>query len=212
MIRDIGKANNPQKRLKQHWYTSRKKKNHLGCWLRSLAKPPALLILKEVPESEWQEWERRYIRCAKALGFRLVNGTEGGEGGSLPGAEHPMFGKVGPNKGKKHSLETREKISAAARGRKHSPETRAKISAAKVGKPRKPFSIETRAKMRAAGLVKRFSAEHRANLSAAGIGRKHSVETREKISAANQGRKLSSEQHAKLVVAQQKRRIAEKKT
>lgn len=148
-IRDIGKSVNPERRLKEHWSRSRKRKNHLGCWLSSLSERPALLILKEVPESEWQEWEQRYIRCARALGFDLVNATDGGDGGSFKqhspesiakmsavhaGEKNPMFGKPGTFLGKKHTPEWHEFMSVALSGennpmyhKKHTREARSKM-------------------------------------------------------------------------------------
>lgn len=54
-------------------------------------------------ECEWQRWERATIRLFKTLGADLVNGTEGGDGVSLPGKLHPLFG-IG------HSEETRAKM------------------------------------------------------------------------------------------------------
>lgn len=64
--------------------------------------------------------------------------------------------------GKKHSPETRAKMTAARRGKKHSAETKAKIAASHRGKKHSP---ETRAKM---------AASHR--------GKKHSPETKAKMS------------------------------
>lgn len=74
--------------------------------------------------------------------------------------------------GKKHSLETRAKIGIAFRGKKLSPEHRAKLSTARKGKhdggmQGKKHSIEARAKMSAALIGKKFSPEHRSKLSTA---------------------------------------------
>lgn len=99
-VRYIGKANNPAKRLKEHWWTSRKRKNHLGNWLRALEERPALVILSEIPHCEWEAEERRFIRAARMLGMPLVNATEGGEGGQ---------------KGKTHSEDSKSKMSRAGK-------------------------------------------------------------------------------------------------
>lgn len=81
-VRYIGQTNNPKRRLKQHLKGSIKEKTHLGNWLRSLeGEEPILALLHEVAENEsWAEEERRYISCARALGVKLVNLTDGGEG------------------------------------------------------------------------------------------------------------------------------------
>jgi len=106
--------------------------------------------------------EIAWIAYGKNEGWRLANGTDGGEG---------ILGYV-------HSSETRAKISTAGKGRrgpwlgKHfSPETRAKMSI--VGKNRH-FSLETRAKISASkkGALhpmfgKHYSPEIRAKVSLA---------------------------------------------
>ena len=50
-------------------------------------------------------------------------------------------------KGKVLEPDTRVKLSLARKGRKHSPETRAKMAAAKRGKSRAPFTPEHRARL-----------------------------------------------------------------
>ena len=49
--------------------------------------------------------------------------------------------------GREMTLESREKVAAAARLRRHSPETKAKISAAHMGRVRGPLSAEQKRKM-----------------------------------------------------------------
>jgi len=95
--------------------------------------------------------------------------------------------------------ETRKKISKANTGKKHTLETKRKLSEIKKGKPRpdlvgKEFSEETRKKISKANKGKKFSDEHRTNLSQAMKGRPSSrkgvtlsEETRKKISKANKG-------------------------
>jgi len=77
-----------------------------------------LVVLAEVPFSQWEEEETRYIRAARALGMDLVNATDGGEGGI----------------GTKHSLESREKISKAKKGKPLSEEHKKNLSLARSGR------------------------------------------------------------------------------
>ena len=74
----------------------------------------------------------------------LRNITDGGEGapGRIVSEEQKekqrqkMKGRPSPNKGIKHTKETREKMSRAAMGRKHSEETKAKMSESAKGNQR----------------------------------------------------------------------------
>lgn len=96
-------------------------------------------------------------------------------------------------KGVSLSAEHREKISQAGQGRKHSEETRSKMSVAKKGKLLGPDSIETR--------IKKSKAQKKAYANGKNppmLGKNHSKEAREKISAANKGRTLSKEIREKI--------------
>lgn len=182
--RYVGKADDPHDRLfgdSGHLYDSKNKTHHCANWIRSLVTRglrPLLEILQEVPKTEWELWERAWIKASRKIGMDLTNCTDGGEGLSS---------------GYKFSPETCVKRSAAVVGeknpmfgKKHSPETRAKISIAISGKPGtkgmlgKKHSEETRAKMRAGHL-----------------GKKHSPEHVEKSAATRRGKKLSPEICAK---------------
>lgn len=162
--RYIGKSTDPYDRYEKHLKFNYREKTHKANWIRSLlqiGQTPILEILDEVPEAEWQMWEKEWIRLYRALGFRLTNISEGGDGGcpkhsietraklraANSGKNHPMFGKS-------PSPETRAKLRAANLGKSLSPETREKISAALSGEKSPMFgktpSAETRARMRVA--------------------------------------------------------------
>lgn len=82
-------------------------------------------LLDEIPASEWQFWEREYLRVFRMIGMDLVNLTAGGDGTS----------------GWIVTPETRAKISAAHMGVLKgpcSPEVRANMSAAQRGATRSP--------------------------------------------------------------------------
>lgn len=96
-------------------------------------------------------------------------------------------------RGSKHTLEARQKMSQAQQGKKHSPETRRKISEAQRGKKVSP---ETRRKLREAMTGKKLSLQARQKLSAATRGEKnpmwgktHSPETRQKLSEIMKGKR-----------------------
>lgn len=139
--RYVGKANDPHYRLYQHLreghYT--KKSCHRTNWIKSLfarGLKPLLEILQEVPETEWELWERVWIKASNKIGMDLTNSTAGGD--------------CGPDRtGKKHRPETLAKLSASGKGRKLTSETRAKICASRKGQKPTPESC---AKMSAAQL------------------------------------------------------------
>lgn len=120
--------------------------------------------------------------------------------------------------GRKHSPESRAKMSASRKGRVISAEWRAALSAAGKGKKKPPRTLEqrtaarlaqtgripsdaTRAKMSATRKgrpMPPFTSEHRAAMSAARKGKKLSPDHCAAISAAGMGRKHSDETKAKM--------------
>jgi len=87
------------------------------------------------------------------------------------------------NKGRKHSAETRLKISLAKKNQ--SKETRRKIGDARRGTF---LSLDTRIKISIANKGRVFSKEHLLNLSLGTKGKKKSDETRLRISEAKRGK------------------------
>lgn len=203
-VRYIGKANNPEKRLKAHIISSVHQKNHLGNWLRSLQSKnivPNMIILREVKYDKWQEAEERYIRIARGCGMKLVNSTDGGEGVTI-------------------TPEILKKIVAKNTGKKRTPEQCAAIRNRQLGQNGPMFgkkaSLVTRAKMRASRLGEKnhnfgrvTPAETRAKISAAlsgdknpRFGKKHSLETRALMSKNMTGVTRSEEGRINNKVAQ----------
>jgi excinuclease UvrABC nuclease subunit len=104
-----------------------------------------------------------------------------------------------PWQGRKHTAETRAKISAANKGelgnifgKHHADETRAKMSEAKKGNTY--------------NLGRKLTEEHKCKISEANkgkpnsmTGKHHSEETREKMSEAHKGKHLSDERKRKLI-------------
>lgn len=134
------------------------------------------------------------------------------------GRPSPNKGKIGLGKGRKHSKETKAKISAAASkrekgrpawnkgipgstgkghsGKKHSEEAKRKMSIAKKGKPSpmlgKSHTEETKAKLSSINKGKILSAETKVKISENNArfwkGKTHSKEARAKMSVAKKGR------------------------
>ena len=151
------------------------------------------------------------------------NLTHGGEGG-IPSEEtrKKLSGERNHFYGKKHSPETRRKLSEAAKGRVISEETRRKLSEARTGEKNhlygKRHSTETRRKISEAGKGRVISEETRRKLSEAGkgriphnkgvFGRQQSKETCRKISEGQKGKKLSEETKRKISEAKEGKPIS----
>lgn len=110
--------------------------------------------------------------------------------------------------GKKHTEETRRKMSLSAIGRKHTEEAKKKMSKAKKGKPTKPWSEESKAKLskQKLGIAKPLEtiermrqsmlnrsseaeAERRKKISEACSGYQHTKEWKEEMSKRNIGKR-----------------------
>jgi hypothetical protein len=220
----------PEKRLEHHICEAKRNqwRSHRLNWIRSiLAKnqSPELRVLATCVEPQATWWERIFISAYRALGFRLVNGTDGGEG--APGAKRSAETRAliaAAQLGRKHSPETRAKRSAALRGRKisaeaiekrtaarkgfhHTPEARAKIGTAQRGKKRGPRPAEIikdmseRMKRRMSDPV--MLAAHRARMADPAV--------RARMSVSRMGHITSSETRARIGEGN-RRRAADAKT
>jgi len=129
-IRYVGKADKPSTRRQIHLQHAHKSQTHKNAWILELRKynlEPVLEVLDEVPSDCWQDFERSYISVFRAIGVRLTNGLDGGEGFS-GGDRHPR-----PQLGKKLDREIVNRQAQARVGLKRSLETRRKIAAALTG-------------------------------------------------------------------------------
>jgi len=151
--RYIGKANDPDDRLKTGHLRGTKAVTYKSNWIKKLLREdaiPEVIIVAEVLTCEWQNAETHFIALYKRLGHKLTNSTDGGEGaGSFMLAETKR--KIGEaNKGKKHlprSEETRAKMSASHKGRKHTEEAKRKIGEYNKGKKRQPKTEEMKRRL-----------------------------------------------------------------
>lgn len=165
-VRYVGKAVHLQRRYARHLRDAGSLACWRGRWVKSLldqGQRPGLLVLEECGEPAWAEAERRWIAHYRALGARLTNSCDGGDGMLNP------------------SEEVREKMSRAGKGRPKSEEHRKKIGAAQVGKV---IPAEAREKMRAAALGRKMSDAACAKMSAQRLGRKLPPGTGTKSGAA----------------------------
>lgn len=145
-IQYIGKTNNPNRRLSDHLYTKKiTRRTSWLINLRKNNLLPILEIIDEVPENEWQFWEMHYISLYKSWGFDLKNGDNGGLGhGRLSEETRKKIGEKLRAMGVYERLSQRLKQPRSEShilnsrlcqlGRKHSDETRRKMSLAAKGK------------------------------------------------------------------------------
>jgi hypothetical protein len=198
-VRYVGKTEKTlERRVHEHLLEAKRGYRHSYRlhWLQelvALSLRPTVAIL-EAGTGDWQAAERKWISLLRKTGSDLVNGTDGGDGLSNPGAE--IRTKISlASRGRHHSAETRAKISSARLGHLVSVDTRAKISRANKGTMPATWGTtrppEVMAKMWAAVKGQPKSAEHKAKLSIALKGR----------IPWNKGTPMSAEQRAKLSVA-----------
>lgn len=94
LMKYIGKANNPQRRVKDHMFDIRGMTSEKVEWigqLRKNKKKPILEILDHVDVDEWEFWETFYIQYFKGLGIKLINSNRTGNG--LKYANYQTFKK-----------------------------------------------------------------------------------------------------------------------
>ncbi len=177
-------------RLYHHVYNSinRKYQTYKDRWIRKcVAKGLTIhiILLAEVPAAEWELWERHWI----AKFDNLTNSTSGGQGSLNMAIE--VREKIGAaHRNKIVSEISREKMRIAwiarrerEKGKKHSEETKAKISASNKGKHTRlgyKHSQETIDKIRLAHRRPEMIEKHRLNST----GRKLNQESIIKIKLA----------------------------
>ncbi len=113
-------------RLSKHIYEAKKANDHTyrARWIRKLlhedVKPQ--IVKLEIIDAEIDcEREMYWIARLKKEGYKLTNGTKGGEV-AYPGEKSHMFGKTGtdaPFYGKHHSEETKRQMSEGRKGEKN---------------------------------------------------------------------------------------------
>lgn len=181
----------------------------------------AEIVARWTLEQDALNHERELISEYRVAGVQLVNGTDGGEGVSghkHDAATREKIAAAGRGHNRKHSPETKARLSEIGMGRKATPEARANMSDSRrgrklseahkksmsealKGKPTSPLTEERKQKISASLRGRKrlpFSDEHKAKIAEAGRGKSPSEETRRKLSEARKGRVMSVEQREKL--------------
>jgi len=158
-VRYIGKtAGSLHRRVKRHLAAnSLKEPTHKNNWLRNLLTTgtrPVIDVLETCAAAEdLLEAERFHIAYWRAIGARLTNGTDGGDG-LMAGARRPRSVCEQISRSHKKRLDQPEAlarlvshikaVAVSRRGAKLSDATKAQMSAAHTRRPRKPWSEEHR--------------------------------------------------------------------
>lgn len=200
-IRYIGQTTKKlSQRLSSHINKSKNSPNkttHKNTWIKSLINEglkPIIDLIEVVPDNMWKEKEKYYIKKYKELGENLLNLSEGGDSGSMPGGKRVWNSEMDFNEWRKKiseshknrfiSKEEREKIGEKCRethlGRKRSDETKKKISDNKIGDKNPMF------------------------------GKKHSEERKKQISEFHKGKVLSDETKKKIGDSKIKKPVIQK--
>ena len=122
--------------------------NHREIWiakLRRLGFKPRIELVQEVPSLLADEAERYWIQYYRAIRCDLTNTGAGGKSSGMTG--------------RKHTLESRKKISDAHFGIKPTAEARAKMSDSARKRGGHPHTLETRAKISATKRAKNTKGE-----------------------------------------------------
>ncbi len=174
--RYVGKTVNLTHRMNMHVH-DRNQHTYRARWilgLYNLKLRPIMRVLETIENSDDMDWQARevyWIDKKTQDGCRLTNQETGGRAG------------------KRHSVETKMRMSEAQMGKKMSDETKRKLSVAHTGKV---ISSETRHKLSLINTGKKASKETRAKMSVIGKGRVFSPVHLQKISDALKGRMPSA--------------------
>lgn len=208
-IRYIGKADNLKHRFQVHM--SDRRDTYKRRWINALQErglKPLMDILEEVPYEIWEEREIYWIDFYRSQGCHLTNTATGGSGGGEfpPEVRAKISAKRMGIKHKPTSEEGRRNMGLAHLGKKHTPESRHKMS---EGRKNIIFSEEH---------IRHISESHKGKPGSM-KGKKHTPEARKKMSIAKrkprgpmpeaQKRKISEAQIGKVVSDETRKRLSE---
>jgi predicted GIY-YIG superfamily endonuclease len=209
LIRYVGKTSNPKRRMAHHLSYNN---GALGSSIRKNGRECFSMHIMSQHESDDEAFSAEVALIASlrttmsAIGG--LNMTQGGQGVPLIGgaacrrnaacivslrtAERRKLKSV-QQTGKKHTVETKEKMRVSALGRPVSEETKEKIRQKAIGRK---VSIETRIKMSIARTGKKLDPltdEHKKIISISRSGFRHTPETKEKMKHSHSIRKQFQE-------------------
>jgi hypothetical protein len=137
-LRYVGKSvDSAEGRLSDHLSESRRGyRTHRHNWLRQLLaaglKPDIEVLETHETAEALVEAERHFIAYFRSVGCRLTNATDGGEG--MLGFKHSAESRRRISDAKKNpSREVRQRLATAGLGKRHSEQTRKKMSLAHRG-------------------------------------------------------------------------------
>lgn len=107
ILKYVGKTTDIKRRIRRHITERFLHDSHKDRWIKKLINNNEtidIIILDEVPKSDWQYWEKFYISYYKYIGCELTNSTNGGD-------QPPS------TKGRKHTEESKLKMSKTKKGK-----------------------------------------------------------------------------------------------
>lgn len=190
-------------RLKNHLATTKKYKSYKNNWINKVGKNQIEINLIEICDNiNSNEREIYWISYFKYLGFKLTNCTDGGDGGT--GKKHSEETKQKISNTKKNNItdDYRKKLSECHKGIRMSAKSKDKLSKRMIGNK---YWLE------------KHTEETKQKISKAKLGKLSYIpndETKKKISESlkgnipvNKGKPMSEEQKLKLKEAWKSRRI-----
>jgi len=189
-VRYIGKTKQIASRMSR--YRHPRSLVHRDNWLRAMHKSGrqvTMSLVEECNDENWIERECYWIQFGKDQGWDLTNHTDGGEGGSgrryvMSDAQKLAISKARKgqpcpewqkehlrkiNTGKKHSEESKQKMSERLKGNqyakgskgwvglRHFEESKEKMRQSSIRRERRPHSEESKEKMRQAAFKREAS-------------------------------------------------------
>lgn len=201
LVRYVGQTTKKlEQRLSAHINKAKNSSNkttHKNTWIKSLINEnlrPIIKLVEVVSDDEWKEKEKYYIKKYKEFGFDLLNLSEGGDSGSMPGGKRIWSSEIDyinwKNKlsesAKKRIISDDERLKMGERcrkthlGKKRSGETKQKLSETKLGDKNPMF------------------------------GKKHTDERKKQISEFHKGKKMSEETKKKIGDTKIKKPVVQK--
>lgn len=95
-IRYIGKADNPEQRLKTHMKDSLRRDTPLYRWIKKHGEPELIIVQRDC--EDWRVAEREEISRLRAKGFQMLNVADGGDQPFCPTSVRQRNGKASAQK------------------------------------------------------------------------------------------------------------------